>query len=63
MQETEFEINRNAAKDYFTARWVLLCVGVFGLLALPFAPICFVALLGTITGARGPSIFVPFFLL
>ena len=35
MQETEFEIDRNAVKNYFVARWILFCILACGLFVLP----------------------------
>ena len=42
MQEIEFEIDRNAVRNYFVAVWVLLC---FGIPAFLFSPIGCLSLL------------------
>ena len=48
MQETEFEIDRNAVRNYFVAVWVLLC---FCMPAFFFSPIgCFSLLEGQQSG-------------
>jgi len=53
MQETEFEIDRDAARNYFVARWILSCVGVLGVFVLPFVPVFFAAIFATIIGTIG----------
>jgi len=62
MQETEFEINRDAVKNYFLAFWVSACVGVLVLFLGPFGFFFLVTAVVSV-GAGSVFFFVPMFLL
>ena len=61
MQETEFEIDRKAVRNYFVACWILSCIVACGVFLLPFVPILIAAISATVVGTKGPSVFDPFF--